>query len=86
MIFSSRRNYRVVGMSEEKIPKSRRKSQIDAVTKYVKANYDRVVLNLHKGTKDRWIVEANKHGYKDLAPFIRYCVEKVIASGVDDSE
>ncbi len=70
-------------MSEEKerIPKSRRKSQIKAVTKYVKSNYDRVVLNLHKGTKNEWIAEASKRGYKDLAPFIRYCVESVINNG-----
>lgn len=69
-------------MSEKKepVPKSRRKSQIRAVTKYVKDNYDRVVLNLHKGIKDEWIAEANKRGYKDLAPFIRYCVETVINS------
>ena len=73
--------------------KSRRKSQIKAVTKYVKKTYDRVVLNLHKGTKDRWIAEAKKHGFEEkgktnLSAFIRYCVEKVITSGsnVDDSE
>ena len=75
-------------MSEEKIPKSRRKSQIKAVTKYVKANYDRVVLNLHKGDKDRWIQEATAHGFdNNLSGFIRYCVEKEISSGsgVDDS-
>ena len=69
--------------------KSRRKSQIKAVTKYVKKTYDRVVLNLHKGTKDRWIAEAKKHGFENnLSAFIRYCVEKVITSdsNVDDSK
>lgn len=71
-------------MSVEKIPKSRRKSQINAVTKYVKANYDRVVLNLHKGIKDTWQAEAEKRGYGSLSAFIRYCVDKEI--GIDDSE
>ena len=93
MDFSSKWNYRVDGMSEEKIPKSKRKSQIRAVTKYVKANYDRVVLNLHKGTKDRWIAEAKEHGFVEngvpnLSAFIRHCVESFIASdsGIDGSE
>ncbi len=74
-------------MSDERIPKSRRKSQIKAVTKYVKANYDRVVLNLHKGDKDRWIQEARQHGFdNNLSAFIRHCVETFIASGVDNSD
>ncbi len=70
-------------MSEEKIPKSRRKSQIKAVTKYRKKNFDRVVLDLHKGIKDTWQSEAEARGYT-LSAFIRYCVEKEI--GIDDSE
>lgn len=73
-------------MSEEKerIPKSRRKSQIDAVTKYRKKNFDRVVLDLHKGIKDTWQSEAESRGFKSLSAFIRYCVETVIDSGVDN--
>lgn len=70
-------------MSEEKIPKSRRKSQIKAVTKYRKKNFDRVVLDLHKGIKDTWQSEAEARGYT-LSAFIRFCVEKEI--GIDDSE
>lgn len=71
-------------MSEEKerIPKSRRKSQIDAVTKYRKKNFDRVVLDLHKGIKDTWQLEAEARGFKSLSAFIRDCVQKEI----DDSE
>ena len=84
MDFSSKWNYRVDGMSEEKIPKSKRKSQIRAVTKYVKANYDRVVLNRHKGIKDTWQAESESRGFDSLSAFIRYCVEKEI--GIDDSE
>lgn len=80
-------------MSEEKIPKSRRKSQISAVTKYTKEHYDRIVLNVHKGTKDRWIAEAKEHGFEEngvpnLSAFIRHCIETFIASdsGIDGSE
>lgn len=78
-------------MSEkkERVPKSRRKSQINAVTKYVKANYDRVVLNLHKGIKDEWIAEQEARGFDSLAEFIRYCVDTVINSDekpIADSE
>lgn len=63
---------------KERIPKSRRKSQIDAVTKYVKNNYDRVVLNLRKGEKQKWIDTSSERGFDSLAQFIRYCVEKEI--------
>lgn len=83
MVFGSNWMYQVDNMSEEKIPKSRRKSQIKAVTKYRKKNFDRVVLDLHKGIKDTWQSEAEARGYT-LSAFIRYCVEKEI--GIDDSE
>ncbi len=73
-------------MRNEKIPKSRRKSQIKAVNKYAREHYDRIGLYTPVGTKDRWTVSAKEHGFDSLAPFVRYCVEKVIASGVDDSE
>lgn len=63
---------------KERIPKSRRKSQVDAVTRYVKKNYDRVVLNLHKGEKQKWQESASEHGFDSLAQFIRHCVEKEI--------
>lgn len=67
-------------MSEEKekIPKSRRKSQINAVTKYRKENYDRVVLDLRKGIKDIWQAESDARGFDSLSAFIRFCVEKEI--------
>lgn len=73
-------------MSEEKerIPKSRRKSQINAVTKYRKENYDRLVIDLRKGIKDIWQSESDARGFKSLSAFIRYCVETVIDSGVDN--
>lgn len=70
-------------MSEEKIPKSRRKSQIKAVTKYRKKNFDRVVIDLHKGIKDTWQSEAEARGFS-LSAFIRYCVQKEIE--VDNSD
>lgn len=84
MDFGSNWTYQVDNMSEEKIPKSRRKSQIKAVTKYRKKNFDRVVLDLHKGIKDAWQSEAESRGFDSLSAFIRYCVEKEI--GIDDSE
>lgn len=72
-----------MGTKKEKIPKSRRKSQIDAVTRYVKKNYDRVILNLRKGEKQRWQESASERGYT-LSAFIRHCVEKEI--DIDNSE
>ena len=77
-------------MSEEKerIPKSRRKSQIKAVNKYAREHYDRIGLYTPVGTKELWTKEAQARGFSGLAPFIRHCVEKEISSGsgIDDSE
>lgn len=69
---------------KERIPKSRRKSQVDAVTRYVKKNYDRIVLNLRKGEKQRWQESASERGFDSLSAFIRHCVEKEI--DIDNSD
>lgn len=62
----------------ERIPKSRRKSQLMAVKKYRKEHYDRISLNVPKGTKDIWLNKAMEHGFKSLTPFIISCVENCI--------
>ena len=69
----------------EELTDKRRESLKAASAKYVREHCDRLSLNVPKGTKDRWLEAANQRGYKDLAPFIRDCVEAAISSGVDDS-
>lgn len=69
---------------KERIPKSRRKSQKDAVKKYRKEHYDRISLNIPKGKREIWLAKALERGFKSLTPFIISCVNKEI--GIDDSE
>lgn len=76
-------------MSEEKIPKSRRKSQIKAVNKYAREHYDRIGLYTPVGTKELWTREAHARGFDGIAPFVRWCVSRIIESGetpIADSE
>ena len=68
-------------MSDERIPKSRRKSQIRAVNKYAREHYDRIGLYTPVGTKELWTKEAKARGFDGIAPFVRWCVSKIIESG-----
>lgn len=72
---------------KEKIPKSRRQSQLDAVRKYRKAHYDRISLNVPKGKKEIWLSKALEHGFDSLTPFIISCVENCInKTDIDNSD
>ena len=62
----------------EELPESRRESLINAVSKYRKENYDRISLNVPKGTKDLWHKEALERGFPALTPFIISCVQNCI--------
>ena len=70
-------------MSEEKerIPKSRRKSQIKAVNKYAREHCDRIGLYTPIGTKELWSKEAQARGFDGVASFVRWCVSRIIESG-----
>ncbi len=71
----------------EELSDERRESLKKASAKYVRNHCDRLSLNLPKGTKELWSNKAKEFGFNDsLSAFIRYCVETVIASGVDDSQ
>ena len=67
-------------MDSQKVPKSRRKSQIRATNKFVREHYDRIGFNLPKGEKDRWNKEAANLGFDNLKSFIVWAVEKQIGS------
>lgn len=67
-----------MGDEMKKKPKSQRKSQIDAVTKYRKLHYDRISFDVKKGVKSQWQDVAHQHGYKAFSEFLIRCVQKCI--------
>lgn len=69
----------------EELSDKRKKSLIEASNRYVQKHYDRIHFNVKQGVRERWQKEASMRGFKYLSEFIIFCVEKVIASGIDDS-
>lgn len=70
----------------ENLSYERKKSLAKSANTYVKKNCDRIHFNVKKGTRERWLSEANTQGYEKLSQFIIACVERVIESGIDVSK
>ena len=63
------------------LPEKRKESLRKANAQYVKQTYSQVHLNLKKEIHKQWIDEAHARGFTGIAPFIRWCVSKIIESG-----